>query len=114
MSQSLIEQLKKAREVRIQSGDVVFIITRPTDMDVAINGRLEINEREIFKKYVIGWDGVTERHIVASGDNMPAEFSAALFSSWIEDHPEHWNPIINGISEAYLAHKQRVGDAVKN
>lgn len=114
MSKTLLEQLNKSREVRVPSGDVTFIILRPTDMDVAMNVRIDIHERDIFRKYVIGWDGITERHIVASGENMPAQFSAELFAAWIEDHPEHWNPIINGISEAYLAHKQRVGDAIKN
>lgn len=114
MSQSLLEQLKKSREVRVTSGDVVFIITRPTDMDIALNKRLDLQDREIFKRYVIGWDGVTERHIVASGDNMPAPFSAELFASWIEDHSEHWMPIINGIADAYRSHKTRSEDAVKN
>ncbi len=114
MSQALIEQLKKARQVRIESGDVVFIITRPTDLDVAISSRMDLSERAIFSKYVIGWDKVTEHHITHNGDSTPVAFDADLFQLWVEDHPEHWLPITSGIRDAYSAHQQRLEDSAKN
>lgn len=114
MSQALIEQLKKARQVRVESGDVVFIITRPTDLDLALAARVDLSERSVFSKYVVGWEKVTEKHILGSGDNALIDFDLALFLTWIEDHPEHWLPITTGIKDAYTAHKLRLEETLKN
>ena len=114
MSQALIEQLKQARLSRIESGNVVFIITRPTELDLALQKRIELNERSIFAKYVVGWEKITEKHILGSGDNEPVEFDSELFKLWIEDHSEHWMAISTGIREAYTSYQTRLEESTKN
>jgi len=114
MSQDLIDKIMRAREVRIESGDLVFIISRPTELDIALAKKIDVSERQMFSKYVTGWEGMTESQIISSGDNTPVEFDHDLFCVWIEDHPEHWMPIAQGILKSYQAHKERREEALKN
>jgi hypothetical protein len=79
MSKSLIEQLKKSRQSKVVSGDFSFVITRPTDQDMAEIRSASIDQKELFSRFVIGWDGVKEIDIISSGDDTPAEFSHELF-----------------------------------
>lgn len=114
MSIQLLEKLKQARQSRVQCGEITFIITRPTDQDMAYANRVNLGQKEIFSKFVIGWEGVKEIDIIDSGDSTPAEFSPELFASWIEDKPDYWQPIAQGVKEAYKKHVEKRADALKN
>lgn len=108
MSAELIKQLKKAREVRVPSGDLTFVITRPTDNDILVDSRTTLSELDYMTKYVVGWEGVTARHIVASAEPDPIAFDKTLFKEWIADKTEHWEAIITGITNALIAHREKV------
>jgi len=114
MSAELIAKLKHSREVRVPSGDLFFIITRPTEMDIVTDSRTKQTELDYLCKYVVGWDGVTERQIAPGAGVDAAEFDKELFRLWISDHSEHWTPIIQGIKQAVKTHQTKTEEQVKN
>jgi hypothetical protein len=115
MSQSLIEKIKKARQSKVTIEKITFVIARPTELDLALNGaRFGINVREVLSKYVVDWEGMTELELVSGGMPDAVSFSTALFMEWVEDKPEYWSPLATAIKESYDNYKSTQEQVLKN
>ncbi|WP_333710373.1 hypothetical protein [Malikia spinosa] len=108
---SLIDRLRKAREIRIEAGGQVFTALRPTDMDMV--GLIGADGYALLK-FVIGWE-MTELDLgIPGGSGEAVPFQPDLFAEWIKDQPALWTPLIIAIKDAYAAHSERLEQAAKN
>ena len=108
---SLIDRLRKAREKKIEAGGVTFIVRRPTDLDMMeMAGR--VDARKLIP-FVIGWEGVTEGHLVNGGDPHPLAFDAQACAEWLADQPDLLAPVVKQILSMYSEHAERLADEKK-
>ncbi|MCP4102477.1 MAG: hypothetical protein GY750_13800, partial [Lentisphaerae bacterium] len=105
---NLLEKMRKAREISIAVGDYIFLITRPTDIDAVSMSFDDLKAGVVgVSSFVIGWEGVTELDLIPGGTADSVEFDADLFSEWIKDRPDLWQPLIDGVLDAYKSHRKR-------
>jgi hypothetical protein len=57
------------------------------------------------KRYVTGWEGVTEADLIVSGASDPVDFDPALWASVIEDRRDWVGPIAQALLDAILQHE---------
>jgi hypothetical protein len=111
----LIEKMRKARETRLAIGDKTFTIRRPTDLEATemrYSGTREAVQG--IARFVVDWKGVTELDLYPGGEGKEAPFDSDLFVLWLEDHPEIWEDLINGVMAAYKAHEAKREAVTKN
>ncbi len=106
-----LARFQKSRESQVDAGAFGFTIRRPSALDMARvgaeGGGITI---EYACKYVVGWQGVNESDLIPGGDPEPLEFDNALFSTWVSDRPELWQPIVKGLINAFRAHEEASED----
>lgn len=112
MSQALIIQMRRAREGRVAIGDHTFIFRRPTDAEAT--SLLTAKSFELATRFVIGWDGVQEQHLIPGGTPDKVAFDADLWREWCADRPDFWTPIAEAIIRAYNAHDAELEARRKN
>lgn len=106
---NLADKIRKARETSIEVGGFKLKIRRPTDIESTSMAYSNIREAvPDVARYVIGWEGVKESDLIDGGKPDPVQFDSDLFGEWISDRPDLWEPIINGVLEAYRAHRKRM------
>lgn len=106
-----LEKRLKSREQQIAVDGHSYTIRRPTAAQMA---RLSDKTRlDLVRECVVGW---TVQHIdlYPGGDPLPCDFDAALWSDWLDDHPDIWAPLSDAIMAAVSAHRAQLEDAVKN
>lgn len=108
---SLLDKIRKARETGVEAGGRKFTIRRPTDEEAMQFGKSGL--LDIVKKFVIGWE-LTELDLIPGGDGVAVKFDPELFSEWVADQPEVWEPLGTAILNAYKAHTDKRDAAVKN
>ncbi len=103
---SLTERMRKAREQRVEAGGVVFFVRRPTDLDMMeMAGR--VDARRLIP-FVVGWEGVTEGHLLRGGDPHPLAFDKEACAEWLADRPDILAPLVEQIIAAYSAHAEKL------
>jgi hypothetical protein len=102
----LAERIRKAREQRVPVGDVTFIVRRPTDLDMMEMGR-RVEARRLIP-FVIGWEGVTEGHLLKGGDPHPLPFDATACAEWLADRPDLLEAVVTAALESYKAHAEHL------
>lgn len=110
---SLIDKIRKAREVGVEAGGRQFVIRRPTDEEALRIGRADMDMLGIVKRFTVGWD-LTELDLIPGGTPTSLPFDAELFGEWVADQPAVWEPLAQAIMDAYKAHADKREDAVKN
>lgn len=108
---SLVEKLRKAREKQVEVGGFTFTVRRPTDVEMM---RLQGRDVEALIGFVVGWDGVREMDVLASGDGSVLPFDAVVAREWLSDRPDLLTPLVDAVIDGYKAHAQGLGDAAKN
>lgn len=109
---SLIDKLRKAREVVKTIGGFDFTIRRPTQLEM-----LEIQNQprgRAILPYVVGWSGVREMDLVPGGDPHPLPFAPELRDEWLVDRIDLLVPLADAVFEVYREHEARLEDAKKN
>ena len=98
--------MKKARESNVIINDVTFTIRRPTDFE-AITQLDNQSSRDILSLFVMDWKGVKELDLIAGGSPEQVPFSTDVFLAWAEDNIEAWPLLVDAITEAYKAYKEK-------
>lgn len=105
-----LAKFAEARQSALPLGKHSVTLQRPTPWDVsAAQGegvRLDI---EWAAKFVVGWD-FTEADLLPGGVPEPVAFNAAIFAEWVKDHPDTWQPLIQGVIAAYKAHEEALDE----
>lgn len=114
MSKPLIERLQRARQSTVESGGRTFTVRRPTDLEMhEMAGK--IDQRLLLVRFTVGWGEMTEIDLGIPGAGpVSVPFDAALFETWIADHPEHWDDITQAVIDGYRGHKSAMEAAAKN
>lgn len=108
---SLIDKIRKAREVAVEADGKQFTIRRPTDEEAA---QLQEATAIVYvKKFTMDWE-LTELDIIPGGGPEKVPFDAALFAEWVADKPTLWIPLGTAILDAYRAHCEKREVAEKN
>jgi hypothetical protein len=110
---SILDKLRKAREVNVEAGGKQFTIRRPTDEEALRIGRDDTDMLGIVKRFTVGWD-LTELDVIPGGTGAKLPFDAELFGEWVADQPAVWEPLAQAIMDAYKAHADKRDAAVKN
>ena len=110
----LIAAIRRARQVNVEAGGFTFTVRRPTDLEVVQLQNDGLSAAELVQRFVIGWQGVQEIHLVPGGTSVAVPFDAALWREWIADQPDLWAPISSAIMQSYAAHRAALEDAAKN
>ena len=114
MSKSLVERLQRARQSTVSSGGITFTVRRPTDLEMhEMAGK--IDQRLLLERFTVDWGAMSEIALgIPGGGPDLVPFDAALFASWIADHPEHWDAISRAVMEGYRGHRDAMEAAAKN
>jgi hypothetical protein len=100
-----------ARERRLELGGHGYTLRRPTALQRIEAGRG--SGLDLVRACVVGWD-LTLLDLVPGGDPTPAPFTAELWSDWLDDHPEIWEPISLAILDMIAAHDAALETSAKN
>lgn len=103
---ALIDKLRKAREMRVEAGGVTFTVRRPTDLDMMELGG-KVDARRLIP-FVVGWENVTEGHLVKGGDPHPLPFDKDACAEWLADRPDLLAPVVEKLITAYSEHAERL------
>lgn len=106
---ALADKIRRARESRVEVGDLVFIIRRPTPVDM-----MDLGITRDFARCVVGWDKVREMDLLPGGDPHPAPFDAEACREWLRDRPDLYGPVVEKVLAAYQAHVDALEAAAKN
>lgn len=109
---SLIDKIRKAREVTVEAGGHSFTIRRPTDEE-ALRWSDSGDMFAVVRAHTVGWN-LKELDLIPGGGPEPVAFSHELFGEWLGDQPEIWQPLGDAILQAYQAHADRRSTAAKN
>lgn len=105
MRQIGVEKYRKAAQTRVEVEGYAFTIQRPSCAAVA-----EITGRRISLDwaigFVVGWEGVLESDLLPGGDPEEVQFDSSLFAAWVKDRPALWQPIIDGVIDAYRRYEE--------
>ena len=110
MDATLVKR-QSARERRVELGGHVYTVRRPTALQRIEAGRG--SGLDLMRACVVGWD-LTLLDLMPGGDPTPAPFTAALWSDWLDDTPEIWEPLSLAIMEMIDAHDTALETAAKN
>lgn len=113
MSDALIEKINKAREQVVEAGGLSFVTRRPTDLEVLEMRGQGVSQRDLLRRFVLGWQGVKEIDLIPGGTPKPVEFDHDLFLAWVEDQPEVYAKLLEHITGAYKTHEQQRAEALK-
>ncbi len=114
MSKELINRIRKNRELKIETGGLKLIARRPTDVEAVRLHQEGASLHDICRRFVIGWDGVTENDVAGGGGTDPVPFDSDLWAEYCADRPDIWAPVAERILEAYKLHAERHEAAAKN
>jgi hypothetical protein len=103
---SLIDKLRRAREKKIEPGGVTFIVRRPTDLDM-MEMAGKVDARKLIP-FIIGWEGVTEGHLVNGGDPHPLPFDREACAEWLADRPDLLAPVVEQTIALYSDHAKQL------
>ena len=115
MSASLADKIRQARESSVEVMGKRFSYRRPTDIQMAsmhaeFDGKY--SKYEVAKRFVFGWQGVTERDLISEGSDNDASFD--VFPDWLEDARDYWTPLYEAIMGAYLEYSESREEAEKH
>ena len=109
---ALSEKIRRSREIRVEAGGKVFIVLRPTTMDmIELQGK---SAARAILPHIIGWEGVTGLDLYPGGDGAPVGFDADACAEGLSDRVDLLGPIAQAAVDAYDAHRQRIEDDAKN
>lgn len=108
----LSEKIRKARERRVEVGGHIFVIRRPTDVEMM--GFAKSRQPTDLLRFVVGWDRVRELDLLPGGDPHPAPFDSDACTEWLSDRADLLSPVVDAVMESYQSHKSALEDAAKN
>lgn len=108
---ALSEKIRRSREIRVDAGGKVFILLRPTTMDmIDLQGQ---NAARAIIPHIIGWEGVSSLDLYPGGDAVPVPFDQEAAAEWLPDRVDLLGPIAQAAVDAYDAHQKRIEEDAK-
>lgn len=65
-------------------------------------------------RYVVGWQGVQEIHLVPGGSAVDVPWTDEVGREFLADRPDLWAPIVDAVLATYTEHVAALDDAAKN
>lgn len=109
---ALSQKIRKARELRVEAGGKVFVVLRPTDLDM-----IELRGQRVARAvlpFIVDWEGVTGLDLYPGGDGAPVPFEAEACAEWLADRLDILSTIAEKTVQAYEDHVRALGETVKN
>lgn len=88
---NLGERMRKAREFTREVGGIKLVMRRPSRMEYARYQADKVPIVELAKRYVIGWEGVTEADLVPSGGSDVVAFDADAWHELLAERQDLWS-----------------------
>lgn len=109
----LIDKIRAARQQTLEVDGLRFTVRRPTDLETLQWAGDGLEQGEILRRFVLGWEGVKESDLINGGTPKPVAFDSALFMEWVADRPHMWAPLIEAITAGYRDHLRKQEDSLK-
>lgn len=103
---SLTEKLRKARESVVEVDGKRYTIRRPTEAEQATVSGQGATALDLVRRFVVDWE-LHEVDLIPGGSPVAVKFSAEAWVEYVDDHPELWEPLSNGIVAAIRAHREK-------
>jgi hypothetical protein len=114
LSKELAEKIRKRREFPLVVGKWRLTLKRPTDVEMGAVWKEEVSDGEVARRFVVGWDGMTEDDVYGGGGTDAVPFTSECWSEVVADRLELWKPIVTAILEAYAKHRKDMEASEKN
>lgn len=102
---NLSEKIRKSREFRREIEGWKLIMRRPTDYERdKIFRQDDLDALDIVTTFVVGWEDVTEAHLVPSGSSDPIDFDRDAWREIVQDLPDIWNEITKAVVDSWVQH----------
>lgn len=118
---TLAQRLRERREFWVQVGEGKRIkVLRPREAEfvefMGADGKSIAAGLDQVRKYVVGWDGITEADLLGSavGAAEPAQFSAELWDEVVSDSLAWLQPIAKALLQSISDHRFSLAEAEKN
>lgn len=105
---ALLEKLRRCRESVVEAGGHQFTIRRPTEAEQAelhFGGKTSL--LDLVRRFVVGWD-LQELDLVPGGSPVAVPFDPEVWAEWVNDQPDLWKPISDGVLDAIRTHREKV------
>lgn len=90
---SIAQKLADQKKLTIVVGDVTFNARRATVEEFARYATERVNDAEVARIHITGWDGVKESDLLDDGGKDAVPYDRALFEQAIGDKPD-WYSVI--------------------
>lgn len=104
---NLLDKLKKSRQSNVNAGGHTFTIRRLNDFDIGeiMQDGGKVNPRTLLRTCVVDWPGMTELKLgIPGGTDIPVPFDPLLFSEWVAEQKDVWQPLSKLIWKQYNEH----------
>lgn len=109
---SLLERIHKEKHIQVQIDGITFDVEIPSIEYVILNQG--VNNIQVAKEFVRGWEGMNELHFLADGDpEMAVEFNKELCDIYFSDNLVASNEIANSINKKSLENIERLNKLKK-
>ena len=106
--------IRKGRLLKVKvthnGHDITLIYRRPTPMESSFDG---LDNKALLRNFAQGWEGMQESDLLPGETNEPLEFSLMLYREFIDDNPQHWQPVLDEIAAACKQFTDRLEDQTK-
>jgi len=104
-----LSRFQRSRESTVEAGGHVFTLRRPAALDVVRARAAGAIDLDFAFGYVVGWN-LKESDLLPGGDPVEAGFDPALFSAWLRDRPDFWDPLTSAVIDAYNRYEESRAD----
>jgi len=109
---SLIDKIRKARESVVEVDGKKFTIRRPTEAEQVQALADRASRLDLVRRFVVGWS-LQEIDIIPGGDPVDVAFDNELWTEYVNDKAELWDPISSAIKALVDDHNAKVERAEK-
>lgn len=111
MNDLLKKRIASRQRIKTEGGHS-FTLRRPTEFEKVRYSELTMLE---YLCQMIDDCDLTEADLVANGSaEVKVPFERALFTDWMQEHPELWLPLFTELGDMVKAHAAERDDALKN
>lgn len=108
----LLSKRIASRQRNKTEGGHTFVLRRPTEFE-----KLKFSELTMLEYLcqLVDDCDLTEADLIGNGRaEVKVPFERALFSDWMQEHPELWNPLLLELRDMVKVYEDAQGEAVKN
>ncbi len=114
---TLAERIRKERQRTLPLPSIAgaaLIIQRPSAAELTELLTGQSVQPTALLRFVVGWTGVLESHLLAGGSAVPVPFDAEAAAEWLRDRPEDIALVSETVLQMVREHRDAAAAREKN